>query len=51
VKVPHLPPLSRLLLWNYDRGSLAYDLLCLLVLLLFWTLPPRWLGDPMAAWP
>jgi hypothetical protein len=41
-------PLARLLLWDYDRGSLAYDLLCLLVLLLLVLVPAAWWGDPMA---
>jgi hypothetical protein len=41
-------PLARLLLWDYDRGSLAYDLLCGLVLLLVVLLPAAWWGDPMA---
>ena len=40
-------PLQRLLLWDYDRGSLAYDVLALLVLLLLFLVPPGWLADPM----
>jgi hypothetical protein len=44
---PQLSPLARLLLWDYERGSLAYDLLC--VLMLVWMcLPSAWWGDPMA---
>jgi hypothetical protein len=42
-----LTPRVRLLLWDYERGSLAYDLLCLLVLLFLALVPPLWLGDPM----
>jgi hypothetical protein len=42
---------ARLLLWDYERGSLAYDLLCLLMLLLLALVPPAWLGDPMAVVP
>lgn len=42
-----LSPLQRLLLWDYDRGSLAYDLLALLVLLLLFLVPQGWLADPM----
>ena len=40
----------RLLLWDFDRGSLPYDVLCLLILL-FVLLPPGWLSDPMLARP
>jgi hypothetical protein len=42
-----LSPVARLLLWDYERGSLPYDLVCLIVLLLLLLLPPHWLGDPM----
>ena len=38
---------ARLLLWDYDRGSLPYDIFCLVLLLLMLFLPARWLGDPM----
>ena len=41
-----LSPLFRLLLWQHERGSLAYDLLCLLLLLVM-LLPGAWWGDPM----
>jgi hypothetical protein len=40
-------PAARLLFWDYERGSLAYDLLCLLMLLFVLLAPPGWLGDPM----
>jgi hypothetical protein len=36
-----------LLLWGYERGSLAYDALCLLVLLFLLLVPGVWLADPM----
>ncbi len=49
--VNNLSPRARLLLWDYTRGSLPYDLLCLLLLLLMMLIPPAWLGDPMAARP
>jgi hypothetical protein len=42
---------ARLLLWDYARGSLAYDLLCLLMLLFLALVPPAWLGDPLAVLP
>ena len=42
-----LLPGVRFLLWDYDRGSLAYDLLCVLMLLFIVLVPPAWLGDPL----
>ena len=39
--------MRRLLLWDYARGSLPYDVLCGLVLLFVLLIPPAWLGDPM----
>ena len=47
----NLSPRARLLLWDYTRGSLPYDLLCLLLLLLMMLIPPGWLGDPMVVRP
>lgn len=43
-----LRPLERLLLWPYERGGLAYDLLCALMLAFLLAAPARWLGDPLA---
>jgi hypothetical protein len=45
--VSALSPGARLLLWDYDRGSLAYDLLCLAALLVFLLVPPAFWGDPL----
>ena len=42
-----LLPASRLFLWDYGRGSLPYDVLCVLLLLFMMLVPPAWLGDPM----
>lgn len=42
-----LTPLVRFLLWDYERGSLPYDLACLLVLLLLLFAPAGWWGDPL----
>jgi len=42
-----LLPLSRLLLWDYGRGSLPYDLPCVMLLVFLFLVPPSWLGDPM----
>ena len=38
---------ARLLLWDFTRGSLAYDLLCLLILVLLLLVPVAWWRDPM----
>ena len=46
-----LLPASRLLLWDYGRGSLPYDVLCVLMLLFLLFVPPAWLGDPMVIGP
>ncbi len=42
---------ARLLLWDYDRGGLAYDLACLSILLLLLLVPPGWWGDPLWSGP
>lgn len=47
----NLSPRARLLLWDYTRGSLPYDVLCVLLLLLLVLIPPGVLGDPMVARP
>lgn len=47
----HLSRAARLLLWDYSRGSLPYDLLCVALVLLMLLIPPSSLGDPMAARP
>jgi hypothetical protein len=46
-----LSPRARLLLWDYQRGSLPYDLLCLLLFLMVFAVPPSWWADPMWARP
>ncbi|HVR72510.1 MAG TPA: hypothetical protein VMT87_16870 [Vicinamibacteria bacterium] len=38
---------ARVLLWDFERGSLAYDLLCLLLVLLLLLVPAAWWSDPM----
>jgi hypothetical protein len=43
-----LTPLVRLLLWDYERGSLAYDLAFIVVFLVLLLVPAVWWGDPMA---
>ena len=47
----NLSPSARFLLWDYSRGSFAYDVLCALLALVMALLPPALLGDPMAGWP
>ena len=42
-----LPPLARFLLWDYSRGSLPYDILVALLVLLLVAVPGGWWGDPM----
>jgi hypothetical protein len=39
--------LVRLLLWDYGRGSLAYDLAVVLVVLLVLLAPASFWGDPL----
>lgn len=42
---------ARVLLWDFDRGSLAYDLLCLFLVLVLLVVPALWWGDPMVPRP
>jgi len=46
-----LLPASRFLLWDYGRGALPYDVLCVVLLLALFLVPPVWLGDPMVTGP
>ena len=39
--------LVRLLLWDYERGSLPYDLMGLALLLLLLLVPGGFWGDPL----
>lgn len=48
---PAFSPLVRLLLWDYERGSLPYELLCLFLLLVLLLVPGGWWRDPMVTWP
>lgn len=38
---------SRLLIWEHERGSLAYDVLCLLLLAFLFLVPAGLLSDPL----
>jgi hypothetical protein len=42
-----LTPLVRLLLWDYERDSLAYDVAFVLVLLVILLVPGGFWGDPL----
>jgi len=44
-----LRPLARLLLWDYDRTSLAYEAALVLVILILLLVPGSFWGDPL--WP
>jgi hypothetical protein len=44
---PPLKPMARLLLWDYDRVSWPYVVLCLAILAFLLLVPPEWLHDPM----
>lgn len=46
-----LKPRTRLMLWDYERASLAYELMWLLILLFVLLVPAVWLGDPMVVAP
>jgi hypothetical protein len=48
---PDLSSAARLLLWDYPRGSAAYDLLCLALLALLVLVAPGAWRDPMVGWP
>jgi hypothetical protein len=48
---PQLTPLTRFLLWDYDRLSMPYLVLCVLILIAILAVPPQWVGDPMALLP
>lgn len=43
-----LSRLARLLLWDHERGSLSYDVFCLLLALLLLLAPAAWWSDPLA---
>ncbi len=40
-------PLARFLLWEYTRGSMAYDVLCAILIVVLLFVPSGWWGDPM----
>lgn len=44
-----LRPLARLLLWDYERTSLAYEIALVLVILILLLVPGSFWGDPL--WP
>lgn len=42
---------ARLLLWEHERGSLAYDLVCVAIVLFLLLAPSVWFADPMQVRP
>ena len=42
-----LRPLVRFLLWDYDRGSPAYEIALIVVFLLLFLVPGSYWGDPL----
>lgn len=42
---------ARFLLWDYERGGLAYDLACLVILFVLLLVPSGWWGDPLRGLP
>jgi hypothetical protein len=42
---------ARILLWDFERGALAYDLLCLFLALVLLAVPASWWSDPMIGRP
>jgi len=44
---PKLSPAFRVLLWDFERGSVAYDLALLAVLLVLLLVPGGHWGDPL----
>lgn len=46
-----LSPLVRLVLWDYERGSVPYDIALLLILLALLVVPGAFWADPLWARP
>ncbi len=46
-----LSPLVRLVLWDYERGSLPYDIAFLVILLALFLVPGAFWADPLRVWP
>jgi hypothetical protein len=42
---------TRLLLWDYERGSVAYDFACAVVLAILLLVPPAFWADPLRGLP
>lgn len=42
-----LSAVARLLLWDYERGGTAYDLLCLAMLVVIFLVPEAAWNDPL----
>jgi hypothetical protein len=46
-----MTPRARLLFWDYARGSVPYDVVCLVLVLLLLLVPAHWWADPMVTRP
>ena len=46
-----LSPFVRLVLWDYERGSVPYDIAFVLVLLALFLVPGGFWADPLWVWP
>jgi hypothetical protein len=44
---PPLKPAARFWLWDYERLSWPYVILCLAIIAFILFIPPEWLRDPM----
>ncbi len=40
--------LWRTFFWTYERATVQYDILVIVILAFIWLTPPGWLSDPMA---
>jgi hypothetical protein len=47
VPVSEMTPAARLLFWDHERGSLAYDVLVVIILLVVFLVPDAVWNDPL----
>ncbi|CAN5429430.1 hypothetical protein BH10ACI1_BH10ACI1_05260 [soil metagenome] len=43
--------MKNIILWNYERASWQWDLLCVLIILFIFLTPKAWFGKPDATQP
>jgi hypothetical protein len=46
-----MTPRARFLFWDYARGSVPYDVVCVILLILVFLAPASWWADPMVPRP